>query len=252
MSTTLACIQALGFLAWRTAAGSPRALLPPARALDDLFHSVICLIGQIWPGHFLLPDFQWLLTMYRKELKVLQVKEAPRYFASVHFSRIPLPLATLKLLWEQHPMIFSFFPCWAVSRLCTFVCAKILTSGLVCLTLIIIWVRASWLLTICAPVSHCARTWFPCLHLQGTGSRTSALNVCSAEAVVQLLSQVQIFAARGTVACLVPLSEGFSRQEYWSGLPFPLPGDLPTQGSNSRLLHLQVDSFCRALRKACP
>ena len=30
-----------------------------------------------------------------------------------------------------------------------------------------------------------------------------------------------------TVACQVPLSMGFSRQEYWSGLPFPLPGDLP-------------------------
>ena len=30
-----------------------------------------------------------------------------------------------------------------------------------------------------------------------------------------------------TVACQAPLSVGFSRQEYWSGLPFPLPGDLP-------------------------
>ena len=31
---------------------------------------------------------------------------------------------------------------------------------------------------------------------------------------------------------------GLSQQEYWSGLQFPTPGDLPTQGSNSRLLHL--------------
>ena len=30
-----------------------------------------------------------------------------------------------------------------------------------------------------------------------------------------------------TVACQIPLSMGFSRQEYWSGLPFPSPGDLP-------------------------
>ena len=36
----------------------------------------------------------------------------------------------------------------------------------------------------------------------------------------------------GTVACQAPLSMGFSRQEYWSGLPFPSPGDLPTQESN--------------------
>ena len=33
-----------------------------------------------------------------------------------------------------------------------------------------------------------------------------------------------------TVACQAPLSLGFPRQEYWSGLPFPLPGDLPNAG----------------------
>ena len=33
-----------------------------------------------------------------------------------------------------------------------------------------------------------------------------------------------------TVACQVPLSMGFSRQEYWSGLTLPLPGDLPDPG----------------------
>ena len=36
----------------------------------------------------------------------------------------------------------------------------------------------------------------------------------------------------GTVACQAPSSMGFSRQEYWSGLPFPPPGIFPTQGSN--------------------
>ena len=40
-----------------------------------------------------------------------------------------------------------------------------------------------------------------------------------------------------------PLSMEFSRQEYWSGLPFPPPGDLPTQGSNLSLVHCQVDSL---------
>ena len=35
-----------------------------------------------------------------------------------------------------------------------------------------------------------------------------------------------------TVACQAPLSMGSSRQEYWSGLPFPSPGDLPDPGSN--------------------
>ena len=38
--------------------------------------------------------------------------------------------------------------------------------------------------------------------------------------------------APGTVACQAPLSKGFSRQEYWSGLPFPPSGDLPNSGIN--------------------
>ena len=36
------------------------------------------------------------------------------------------------------------------------------------------------------------------------------------------------------VACQVPLSMGFSRQEYWSGLPFPPPGDIPHPGTESK------------------
>ena len=46
----------------------------------------------------------------------------------------------------------------------------------------------------------------------------------------QLLSHVQFFATTWTVACQAPLSMEFSRQEYWSGLPFPTPGDLPDPG----------------------
>ena len=46
----------------------------------------------------------------------------------------------------------------------------------------------------------------------------------------QSLRCVQIFATPGTVAPQAPLSIGFSRQEYWSGLPFPSLGDLPGLG----------------------
>ena len=47
-----------------------------------------------------------------------------------------------------------------------------------------------------------------------------------------LLSQpVQLFATLWTVACQAPLSMGFPRQEYWSGLPFPLPADLAHPGT---------------------
>ena len=44
-------------------------------------------------------------------------------------------------------------------------------------------------------------------------------------------SHVQLFATSWTVAHQAPLSFGFSRQEYWSGLPFPSPGDLPYPGT---------------------
>ena len=44
------------------------------------------------------------------------------------------------------------------------------------------------------------------------------------------LSRVLLFVTPWTVASQAPLSVGFSRQEYWSGLPFPIPGDLPDPG----------------------
>ena len=47
-----------------------------------------------------------------------------------------------------------------------------------------------------------------------------------------------------TVACQAPLSMGFSRQEYWSGLPFPSPGDLPDSGLNGGLLHCRQIFYC--------
>ena len=44
-------------------------------------------------------------------------------------------------------------------------------------------------------------------------------------------------------ACQAPLAKGFSRQEYWSGLPFPSPGDIPNPGIEPRSPALQEDSF---------
>ena len=45
-----------------------------------------------------------------------------------------------------------------------------------------------------------------------------------------------------------PLSMGFSRQEYWSGLPFPSPGDLPDAGIDSGSPALQADSSLTELQ----
>ena len=57
------------------------------------------------------------------------------------------------------------------------------------------------------------------------------------------LSRVQLFATPWTVAHEAPLSIGFSRQEYWSGLPFPSPGDLPNPGIEPRSPALQADAL---------
>ena len=47
---------------------------------------------------------------------------------------------------------------------------------------------------------------------------------------MKLLSRVQLFGIPWTVVYQASLSMGFSRQEYWNGLPFPSPGDLPHPG----------------------
>ena len=51
---------------------------------------------------------------------------------------------------------------------------------------------------------------------------------------VKLLSRVRLFATAWSVAYQAPLSMGFSRQEYGSGLPFPSPADLPNPGMEPR------------------
>ena len=65
------------------------------------------------------------------------------------------------------------------------------------------------------------------------------MHVC----VLNLFSCVRLFVILWTVACQVPLYMGFSRQEYWSGLPCPPPGDLPDPGVKPSSPALQVDSL---------
>ena len=61
--------------------------------------------------------------------------------------------------------------------------------------------------------------------------------------VVQLISCIQLFATFWTVTHQTPLSMGFPRQEYWSGLPFPPPGDLPAPGIKPTSPASQADSL---------
>ena len=63
------------------------------------------------------------------------------------------------------------------------------------------------------------------------------------KAKVKSLSCVQLFGAPWTAADQGPPSMGFSRQEYWSGLPFPSPRDLPDPGIEPESPSLQADTL---------
>ena len=58
-----------------------------------------------------------------------------------------------------------------------------------------------------------------------------------------MLTCFRLFGTPWTVAHQAPLSMGFPRQEYWSGLPFPSPGDLPDPGIELASASLQADSL---------
>ena len=76
----------------------------------------------------------------------------------------------------------------------------------------------------------------------GFGPKSQAENVS--------LGRVQLFAAPRTLALQAPLSMGFSRQEYWRGLPCPPPGNLPHPGIKPGSPALQTDSLqCEPLGK---
>ena len=60
---------------------------------------------------------------------------------------------------------------------------------------------------------------------------------------MKLLSRVRLFAVPWTVAYQAPPSMEFSRQDYWSGLPFPSPGDLPDPGIEPGSPTLQADAL---------
>ena len=71
----------------------------------------------------------------------------------------------------------------------------------------------------------------------------SGLPVLKVKVKVKSLSCVRLFATLWTAAHQAPPSMGFSRQEYWSGLPFPSPGDLPNPGIKPRSPTLQADAL---------
>ena len=71
----------------------------------------------------------------------------------------------------------------------------------------------------------------------------TACNLKQIRHEVKSLSRVRLLATLWTVAYQAPLTIGFSRQEYWSGSPFPSPGDLPNPGIEPGSPALQADAL---------
>ena len=95
--------------------------------------------------------------------------------------------------------------------------------------------------------SHCPYgTWVHTVEYYTNQSLNSWAPI-SSKVVVVSLSCVQLFGTPWTIACQAPLSMGFSRCEYWSGLPFPSPGYLPNPGIEPRSPAWQADSLLTEL-----
>ena len=95
------------------------------------------------------------------------------------------------------------------------------------------FLRCCWYCWWCGS-QHCCRTQKATSYLKARSFRRGtwvALKIwmCLC-AVLSHLSHVQLFATPWTIDCQAPLSMGFPRQQYWSGLPCPPPGDLPDSG----------------------
>ena len=85
-----------------------------------------------------------------------------------------------------------------------------------------------------------------CKELDMTGNTHALMHLLkSLQSIqsVQSLSRVRLFATLWTVPHQAPLSIGFSRQDYWSGLPFLSPGNLPDPGIEPRSPALQADAL---------
>ena len=67
--------------------------------------------------------------------------------------------------------------------------------------------------------------------------------MCINKSSLESVLVTQLCPTPWTVAQQAPLSMGFPRQEYWRGLPFPSPGDLPNPGIKPRSPALQADSL---------
>ena len=105
------------------------------------------------------------------------------------------------------------------------------------------------------PTHHTHGVPLPGWHLWGCVCPGKSVILFLFQCMLSHFSHVQLFATLWTTAHQAPLSVGFLRQEYWSGLPFPSPRDLLDQRSNPRLLgllHYRQILLCWAIGEAPP
>ena len=81
------------------------------------------------------------------------------------------------------------------------------------------------------------------LHSHPLSKKHTLLSIHVVKVKVKSLSHVLLLATPWTVAYQTPLSMGFSRQKYWSGLPFPFPEDLPNPGIKPGSPTLQAEAL---------
>ena len=98
-------------------------------------------------------------------------------------------------------------------------------------------------------LTHCIETSC-CSHLLFLDFQD--LDMSEEQCLLSHFSHVQLCATLWTIACWAPLSMGFSRQKYWSGLPCPPPGDLPNPGVEPCISYvyctgMRVLYYCRHL-----
>ena len=116
--------------------------------------------------------------------------------------------------------------------------------------------REARLLSSSSSVTFCIRAildWSSLVFFSGPFEEASQL--ACAKVHVCMLSHVKLFVTARTAAHQAPLSMGFSRQEYWSELPCPPPGDLPNPGIESASpasSALQADFFLPGKPKCIP
>ena len=147
--------------------------------------------------------------------------------------------------WGQRRIFMLNFFCLAINM--NFISHPLQTFG---------WGAERVLPKILSPIPHPSaplqenghiRTEAPWGRSLNTTPRAAPLNPTSKEWKVKVkvksLSHVWLFGIPWTVVYQASLSMGFSKQEYWSGLPFPSPGDLPDPGIEPRFPALQADTL---------